>query len=178
MSACIIRSAYQKRGGLSRYEDIISQLFCRRYRAVCPKKHDAGFLYYSSEHTLHQFDRFCTDCCISTPEVTKSLVNAWLGSFENCCAVTIAGKASVIRQFSLYLLSIGRDAYIPAHMPQGKHRQIHVLTDPEISALFDKIDQYEPGVNAASFHRLAMEYRVLFRAEKRRCRLTVRDIAY
>ena len=127
------------------------------------KKHDAGFQYYSSEHILHQFDRFCTECCISTPEVTKSLVNSWLGSFENCCAVTIAGKASVIRQFSLYLLSIGRDAYIPAHMPQGKHRQIHVLTDPEISALFDKIDQYEPGVNAASFHRLAMEYRVLFR---------------
>ena len=127
------------------------------------KKHDAGFQYYSSEHTLHQFDRFCTDCCISTPEVTKTLVNAWLGSFENCCAVTIAGKASVIRQFSLYLLSIGKDAYIPAHMPQGKHRQIHVLSDPEISALFEKIDQYEPGVNAASFHRLAMEYRVLFR---------------
>ena len=127
------------------------------------KKHDAGFLYYSAEHTLHQFDRFCTDCCVSAPEITKSLVDEWLRSFENCCAVTIAGKASVIRQFSLFLLSIGRDAYIPGQKSQGRHRQIHVLSDPEINALFEKIDEYEPGVKAASFCRLAIEYCVLFR---------------
>ena len=127
------------------------------------KKQDAGFLYYSAEHTLHQFDKFCADRRISDPEVTKDLVHAWLGSFENCCAVTIAGKASAIRQFSLFLLSTGREAYIPGHKAQGKHRQVHVLSDAEINALFEKIDQYEPEVNAASFHRLAMEYRVLFR---------------
>ena len=127
------------------------------------KKQDAGFLYYSAEYTLHQFDKFCADRRVSNPEVTKDLVNSWLGSFDNCCAVTIAGRASVIRQFSLFLLSIGKEAYIPTHKPHGKQRQIHVLSDDEINALFEKIDQYSPGIHAASFCRLAIEYRVLFR---------------
>ncbi len=127
------------------------------------KKQDAGFLYYSAEYTLHQFDKFCADRRVSNPEVTKDLVNSWLGSFDNCCAVTIAGRASVIRQFSLFLLSIGKEAYIPTHKPHGKQRQIHVLSDDEVNALFEKIDQYSPRVNIASFGRLAIEYRVLFR---------------
>ena len=127
------------------------------------KKQDAGFLYYSAEYTLHQFDKFCADRRVSNPEVTKDLVNSWLGSFDNCCAVTIAGRASVIRQFSLFLLSIGKEAYIPTHKPHGKQRQIHVLSDDEVIALFEKVDEYSPRVNIASFGRLAIEYRVLFR---------------
>ena len=127
------------------------------------KKQDAGFRYCSAEHALHQFDKFCADCCISNPVITKDLVNAWLESFENCSAVTVAGKASVVRQFSLFLLSNGRDAYIPSHKPLGKQRQIHVLNDAEINALFERIDQYSPGTSGASFRRLAIEYRVLFR---------------
>ena len=127
------------------------------------KKRDVGFQYYSSEYILRRFDSFCADQGVSNPEITKDLANAWLESSKGCCAVTVAGRASVLRQFSLYLLSIGRDAYIPGHKPQGKRRQIHVLSDAEISALFEKIDQYEPGINAAPFRRLAVEYRVIFR---------------
>ena len=127
------------------------------------KKQDAGFQYDSVEYTLRRFDKFCADRSVTAPEVTKDLVNSWLGSFDNCCAVTVAGRASVIRQFSLFLLSIGREAYVPGSKPHGKKRQIHVLSDDEINALFEKIDQYSPGVQAASFCRLAIEYRVLFR---------------
>jgi len=137
--------------------------FAKDLELFLRKKQDAGFQYYSEEYTLHQFDKFCADRCVSDPEVTKDLVLAWLESFESCHAVTIAGRTSVIRQFSLFLLSIGRDAYIPSHRPHGKQRQIHVLSDDEINALFEKIDQYTPGVNAVSFSRLAIEYRVLFR---------------
>ena len=84
--------------------------FAKDLELFIRKKQNAGFRYYSAEYTLHQFDKYCADCCISNPVITKDLVNAWLESFENCSAVTVAGKASVIRQFSLYLLSIGRDA--------------------------------------------------------------------
>jgi len=127
------------------------------------KKHDAGFQYYSAEFILQRFDKFCADCSVSAPKVTKDLVNTWLGSFDNCCAVTIAERASVIRQFSLFLLSIGKEAYVPGSKPHGKKRHIHVLSDDEINALFEKIDQYSPQLQAVSFRRLAIEYRVLFR---------------
>ena len=86
------------------------------------KKQDAGFQYDSVEYTLRRFDKFCADRSVTAPEVTKDLVNSWLGSFDNCCAVTVAGRASVIRQFSLFLLSIGREAYVPGSKPHGKKR--------------------------------------------------------
>ena len=127
------------------------------------KKQDAGFQYDSAEYTLRRFDKYCADRPVSAPTVTKDLVDSWLGSFDDCCAVTVAGRASVIRQFSLFLLSIGKEAYVPGSKPHGKKRQVHVLSDDEINALFEKIDQYSPGLHAAPFCRLAVEYRVLFR---------------
>jgi integrase len=137
--------------------------FAKDLELFIRKKQAAGFHYYSVEYTLHQFDKFCMDCCISEPVITKGLVNEWLESFENCSAVTVAGRASVIRQFCLFLLSIGKDAYIPSHKPHGKRRQIHVLNDAEICALFERIDQYASEVKGVPFRRLAIEYRVLFR---------------
>lgn len=127
------------------------------------KKQEAGFHYGSQVHILRQFDGFCAGQEISIPEVTRELVEAWLSSFKNCCAVTMSGKASAIRQFSLFLLANGKNAYIPGQKTHGKQRHIHVLSDDEIRALFVKIDQYSPRLNCHSFNRLALEYRVLFR---------------
>jgi integrase len=137
--------------------------FAKDLEAFIQKKRQNGFLYESTEYKLHQFDCFCTDRQVSNPEVTKDLVNDWIACFDGNCAVTIAGKASAIRQFSLYLLSIGRSAYIPAQRSQSKHRPAHVMSDPEIRAFFEQIDHYVPDIEIPSFHRLAMEYRVLFR---------------
>lgn len=126
-------------------------------------KREVGFQYDSSEYVLYQFDRFCADKGISSPILTKELADSWLSSFEGCCVPTVSNRASVLRQFSLFLLSNGKEAYIPGQKHQGKHRQIHVLSDDEVIALFEQIDQYIPKVNHPSFMRLSMEYRVLFR---------------
>ena len=127
------------------------------------KKRSEGFQYDSQIYILHQFDQFCVSRGVTCPEITKELVNTWLGSLENCCAETVAGRASVIRQFSLFLLANEKKAYIPSQKTRGKRRQIHILRDEEITALFQKIDQYSPKVKSPAFIRLSMEYRVLFR---------------
>lgn len=137
--------------------------FAKDLEAFIQKKRQNGFLYESTEYKLHQFDCFCTECQISCPEVTKDLVNKWIGCFKENSAVTIAGKASAIRQFSLYLLSMGKNAYIPSQKPRGKQRSAHVMSDPEISTFFEQLDHYVPDIEITSFQRLAMEYRVLFR---------------
>jgi integrase/recombinase XerD len=126
-------------------------------------KRQNGFLYESAEYILHLFDSFCTDRQLCNSEITKNLINDWLACYDGNCAVTIAGRASVIRQFSLYLLSIGKNAYIPSQKFRGKRRLAHVLSDLEIVELFEQIDHYVPDIEIPSFHRLAMEYRVLFR---------------
>lgn len=127
------------------------------------KKQNAGFQYQTAEYILRQFDKFSAGQGITEPSVSKELVDSWLSSLNNCCDLTIAERASVIRQFSLFLLSIGREAYIPMQRCHGRKRQIHVLNDDEIAALFERIDQYQPKINVPSFNRLAMEYRVIFR---------------
>lgn len=126
-------------------------------------KHQNGFLYESAEYILHQFDVFCSGRQLCNPEITKDLVNDWLACYDGNCAVTTAGRASVIRQFSLYLLSMGKNAYIPSQKFRGKQRLAHVMSDPEIMELFEQIDLYIPDSKIPSFHRLAMEYRVIFR---------------
>ena len=137
--------------------------FASDLEAFIQKKRDVGFLYDTAEHVLHQFDSFCAEHQVDKPMITKDLVSDWLASFEKCCAVTSAGKVSVIRQFSMYLLSVEKPAYIPSQKHQGKHRQIHVLSDAEITAFFEQVDQYAPEIEIPSFRRLALEYRIIFR---------------
>ena len=40
---------------------------------------------------------------------------------------------------------------------------IHILSDEEIRALFEEIDGYVPATTGRVFHRLAAEYKVIFR---------------
>lgn len=69
----------------------------------------------------------------------------------------------MVRQFALYMASLGIEAYIPSHFTKTEKPVIHVLTDDEIRELFSKIDNYVPGQNGQVFQRLATEYKVIFR---------------
>ena len=64
--------------------------FAKDLELFIQKKQEAGFRYCSAEYTLHQFDKFCTECCISKPVITKDLVNAWLESFKNMKVGTVS----------------------------------------------------------------------------------------
>ena len=60
-----------------------------------------------------------------------------------------------------------------------------ILSIEEIQSLFLEIDSYQPTINAEVFHRLALEYRILFRilfccglrvSEARKLRLDMVDL--
>lgn len=76
---------------------------------------------------------------------------------------TYSARMGVLRQFSLFLISLGMDAYVPSRFCKKEKTVAHILSDEEISALFQEMDKYIPKLDIASFHRLSLEYRAIFR---------------
>ena len=127
------------------------------------EKRDAGFVYESEEWKLKHFDAYCVEASITDPVLTRDVVYAWGALRDDEALVTCSGRVSILRQFALYLTTLGIDAYIPAGFFKAEKTVIHVLSDDEIIALFEKIDGYVPATTGKVFHRLAAEYKVIFR---------------
>ncbi len=130
---------------------------------ICEKRQQ-GYLYDSTAFGLFLFDRFCVKEEVKNPVITKELTDAWTASFsKGLMASTIAGRLSMLRQFSLYELSMGREAYLPSSVSYSHPAFSHILSEAEIKALFIRIDGWKPDSNILSFSRLALEYKVIFR---------------
>lgn len=127
------------------------------------EKRDAGFSYNTEEWKLKHFDSLCAVEAVPEPVLTKELAQKWGALRDNEALSTCSPRVCVLRQFSLYLISLGMEAYIPSRFYKREKRVAHVLSDNEIKTLFLKIDSYAPELNATAFHRLSVEYRVIFR---------------
>ncbi len=127
------------------------------------EKRDAGFIYESEEWKLKHFDAFCIEESITEPVLTRELAYTWGALRDDEALVTCSGRASILRQFALHLTTLGMDAYIPSRFFKAEKKAIHILSDEEIMALFEEIDGYVPATTGRVFHRLAAEYKVIFR---------------
>lgn len=149
------------------------------------EKRNAGFQYEHAEWRLHKFDEFCNQELIKTPVITKELAEKWGTLRKTETKVTLAGRISILRQLSLYMQAYGIQCYVPRNYSHKSSHIAYVLSIEEIQSLFREIDSYQPAVNAETFHRLALEYRILFRmlfccglraSEARKLRLDMADL--
>ncbi|MCK9253585.1 MAG: tyrosine-type recombinase/integrase, partial [Clostridiales bacterium] len=76
---------------------------------------------------------------------------------------TRAQMVSFVRLFSVYLNSIGISSYVPGKVPSAQTTVPHIMSRNEIHSFFAAVDAYAPCVPRPAFHRLAGEYRVIFR---------------
>lgn len=76
---------------------------------------------------------------------------------------TCSARISIIRQFALFLSSLGIETYIPSNFYKVEKKVVHILSDAEIIAFFEEADGYVPAIDIIGFHRLATEYKVIFR---------------
>lgn len=127
------------------------------------EKRAAGFIYETEAWKLKHFDLFCIEESVTEPVLSRELVKKWGTLRDGESLATCSARVSVIRQFALYLISIGMEAYLPHDFYKAEKRVVHVLSDAEIRSFFENVDAYVPNANRISFHRLAMEYKVLFR---------------
>ena len=127
------------------------------------EKRAAGFIYESEEWKLKHFDAFCIEESVTEPCLSRELVKKWGTLRDGEALVTCSARTSVIRQFALFLTSLGIEAYIPSNFYKAEKKVVHILSDAEIKAFFEKVDGYVPIVTIAGFYRLADEYKVIFR---------------
>ena len=79
------------------------------------EKRAAGFIYESGEWKLKHFDAFCIEESVTAPCLSRELVMKWGTLRDGEALVTCSARMSIIRQFALFLTSLGMEAYIPSN---------------------------------------------------------------
>ena len=127
------------------------------------EKRALGYDYSTEERILIRFDRYCVAHCLSTLTYTKEFLSEWC---EQSVSEGIANhnkRVSVIRQLSLYMMSMGVQVYLPKNDMGTETVLPHLFTDDERSGFFHEVDIYVPKSADSAVHRIADEYKVLFR---------------
>jgi len=96
---------------------------------------------------LGSFDRFCVAYFPTERTLTQSLVFAWCNDVKGNGGML---KASVMRGFGRYLLSIGQDAYIlpTSFFPHRKAALPHIFNHDELKNFFLATDRFPSSRNS------------------------------
>lgn len=105
-------------------------------------KQALGYNYTSEANHLLRFDKFTAEEYSSAQSLTKDIVMEWCSKKSYERQQNLCSRASIIRQFSLYLVSIGFEAYcIPKnHFKSGQRYNPHIYTDSELTRFFHQTD--------------------------------------
>ena len=109
-------------------------------------KHSLGYKYKSEEIILHELDKFIYGQHIDGKNLSKDLVMHWSEKRAHQSAKTHLTKVGVIRQFAIYLDSIGVSAYIyPSGFKMKSNHDFvpHIYTKDELNKFFNVIDNLE-----------------------------------
>ena len=126
-------------------------------------RREAGFLYDNPAYWLYRFDQFCVKNDIKEAVISKPLFDLWASRTDRETKTTQNNRLQALRNFCVYLNTLGIDAYIPAVLPRPEKAIPYLMEDKDIQAFFKQVDLYEADAPVAAFRRLAHEYKVLFR---------------
>lgn len=113
-------------------------------------KRSMGFKYVTECTHLKDFAEFCIQRGCNEPVLTKELSDAWCQKrpYEKQRNGT-SQRVTFLRQFALYLVSIGRNAYIPIHLkdkPSRKSKYVaYIFTHEEMERIITWSDKVYPN---------------------------------
>ena len=111
-------------------------------------KRSLGFkMGKNCECYLRLFDRFTIDRGEERVGISKELMDEWSKFRPNESEMTRYARLSAIKAFSVYLVILGYEAYIPK-LPKFKYTFTpHIYTQSELSAIFRECDKLMPRQN-------------------------------
>lgn len=129
-----------------KYNSIFSELI----QDFIDYKRAAGYKYESETACLKAFDELCCSLNIMTPVITKELSDIWCTKKPHESERSSHQKrVSCIRQFALYLISSGYEAYIPVNLEYIQHRKskysAYIFSHEEMSRIFNASNQVYPN---------------------------------
>lgn len=128
------------------------------------EKHANGYAYECEELILNRFDTYCYERKLDTLEISKSFLVDWMERKETEGAFHHGKRISCVRQLLLFMATCGISVYIPHDFCHFKRALPHIFEEEELISFFSVVDTYfPPKYKPAYQHRLANEYRLLFR---------------
>lgn len=109
-------------------------------------KRALGFKYDVQAIELYRFSVFSTRFKLAVPALTKDIVQAWSSSRPNEGLKSNSNRVSILRQFALYLNSLGYKAYV-APFEGNSHNSTfipYIFTHSEIERIFTSSDRLWP----------------------------------
>lgn len=128
-------------------------------------KRSLGFRYESEPKCLSRFCRFSSEQGVTSIEITKELAYSWCSPKQNESAKSRGHRITCIRQFAVYLDSLGYSAFI---MPETKNVCTssfvpYIFTHDEINRLMKAADQTKKAAVAKDMHlSLPVIFRILY----------------
>lgn len=109
-------------------------------------KRSLGFKYDSAADELYRFSGFSTKYPMSEPVLTKDLVQAWNAKRPNEGLRNNGRRAYTLRQFAIYLNTVGCEAYIVPPDRNTRHYTFipYIFTHNEIERIFANSDRLCP----------------------------------
>lgn len=113
-------------------------------------KRSLGFKYDTAADELYRFSKFSTNFQLSEPLLTKEIVQAWNAKRPNEGLRTNGRRAYTLRQFAIYLNTMGYEAYIAQPKTNTRHYTFipYIFTHNEIERIFTNSDQLCPHKNS------------------------------
>lgn len=123
----------------------------------------AGFQYDNPAYWLYRFDQYCTNLKVAEPIITKELYDKWSSKIGNETKTTQNNRLQALRGFCLYLNTLGICSYVPINLPKPEKVVPYLMSDKDICEFFEQVDLYKSISKVPVFHRMAQEYKVLYR---------------
>jgi integrase len=129
------------------------------------EKRACGYAYHEPFRVLHRLDDFLVQQGLETLELPRGLARNWLAKKPHESASTQQQRITVFRQFSKFLLTAGRPAYVPDATVAAR-KSIFVprmLTEEELRKFFRAVDTLEPTARSPLRHLIMPEvFRLLY----------------
>ena len=130
-------------------------------------KRNTGFKYIKEAAYLRQFGNFCVSEGITEPVLTKELAEVWCEKFPHESGRNdTQQRITCLRQFALYLVSLGHKAYIPINQEHIRQRKsefsVYVFTHNEMEAIFEQSNRIYPNRRSTMHLVLPVLVRLLY----------------
>ncbi|MBM9536915.1 tyrosine-type recombinase/integrase [Desulfobulbus alkaliphilus] len=127
-------------------------------------KQSLGFKYETEAGELYRFSVFTTTFSLSKPILTKEIVQAWCTQRVHEGVRHSHRRAYPVRQFAVYLNSMGLDAYIIPPGANTRHYTYipYIFTHAEIERIFINSDRLCPRRNSTISFVVPVILRILY----------------
>ncbi len=127
---------------MSDYEGVFADLLAE----FVAFKRSMGFKYASEAYELHRFARLSTTFSLERPTLTDELVDAWSAIGPTAGPRTRSRRIYVLRQFALFLNTMGYEASIPIPERPTRHYTFapYIFTTSELGRIFTAADRLMP----------------------------------